>query len=77
MLDQAGSGYTLQTSTSGLTAGTTDPFNITGAPATQLVVTAQPPATLTAGSGFGLTVSAEDPFGNVDPTYSGDVTVGP
>jgi hypothetical protein len=77
MLDQAGSGYTLQTSTSGLTAGTSDPFSVTGAPATQLVVTTQPPATLTAGSSFGLTVWAEDPFGNVDPTFTGNVTVGP
>ena len=60
-----------------LTAGTTNPFSVKGRAATQLVVTTQPPATLTAGSSFGLTVWAEDPFGNLDPTFTGKVTAGP
>ena len=76
-LNQAGSGYTLVTSTSVLTAGTTNPFTVKGLAATQLVVTTQPPATLTAGSSFGLTVWAEDPFGNLDSTFAGNVTAGP
>src|SRR5438046_2597018 len=41
-----------------------------------LVVTAQPPATITAGSGFGLVVVAVDPFGNVDTSFNDGVTVG-
>jgi len=43
--------------------------------ATQLVVTSPPPATVTAGNGFSVSVTAEDKFGNVDPTYNGSVTL--
>ena len=42
---------------------------------TQLVITAQPPATVTAGSGFGLTVTVEDRLGNVVTDYNGSVTI--
>ena len=38
-------------------------------------MTTQPPASVTAGSGFGLVVTAEDGFGNVDPTFTGSVTL--
>ena len=38
-------------------------------------MTTQPPASVTAGSGFGLVVKAEDAFGNVDPTFTGSVTL--
>ena len=43
--------------------------------ATQLVVTAQPPSSVTAGLGFGLTVATEDQFDNVDTNFGGSVTV--
>jgi len=43
--------------------------------ATHLVVTAQPPGSVTAGSGFSLVVAAENSLGNVDPTFNGNVTV--
>src|SRR5262249_52868196 len=42
--------------------------------ATQLVITTQPPLSVTAGAGFGLVVKAEDAFGNLDQTYNGTVT---
>ena len=42
---------------------------------TQLAVTAQPPATVAAGAGFGLTVTAETSSGAVDPTFNGTVTL--
>jgi hypothetical protein len=70
-LNRAGS-YALSVTSNGLPATSTNPFDVT---ATQLVVTAQPPAILTAGAGFGVTVTAEDPSGNVDPTFSGGVTL--
>jgi hypothetical protein len=38
-------------------------------------VTTQPPGSVLLGSQFGLTVSAEDPFDNVDPTFGGNVSV--
>jgi FKBP-type peptidyl-prolyl cis-trans isomerase 2/regulation of enolase protein 1 (concanavalin A-like superfamily) len=76
-LNKAGSGATIAVSAGGLSGATTSAIDVTAAPATQLVVTAQPPSSVTAGSGFGLVVEAEDPFGNVDPRYSGSVLLTP
>ena len=45
-------------------------------PITQLVVTQQPPSSVTAGRGFGLTVQAEDSSGNSITSFNGTVTVG-
>ena len=45
------------------------------APATKLVVTTQPPASVTANAPFGLTVTAENQYGAVDTTYTGPVTL--
>ena len=42
---------------------------------TFLDVTTQPPASVTAGSGFGLSVTAEDSSGAVDTSFTGTVTV--
>ncbi len=72
-LNEPGIGYTLWVSSGGLTTATTNPFNVT---LPQLVVTAQPPVSVLAGSGFGLTVTAEDSSGNVDTSFNGTVTVG-
>ena len=41
----------------------------------QLVVTQQPPASVTAGSAFGLTVEAENSSGNLITSFNGTVTV--
>ena len=38
-------------------------------------MTQQPPASVTAGSPFGLTVQAEDSSGNLDSSFNGTVTV--
>ena len=43
---------------------------------TFLVVTAQPPDSVTAGSGFGLTVTLEDNSGDVISSFDGNVSVG-
>ncbi len=43
--------------------------------ASQLVVTAQPPGQVIAGDQFGVVVSAEDPAGQVDPSFDGSVTI--
>jgi hypothetical protein len=43
--------------------------------ATHLAVTDQPPSSLTAGSQFHLIVAAEGPFGQVDSSYNGSVTL--
>ena len=66
------------TSTSDLLAALNDPaftrFGLTVAlTATQVVVTTPPPASVTAGGTFSLTVTAEDDAGKVDTTYNGPV----
>ena len=71
ILDTVGSGYTLQATGPGLTAGTSPAFGV----GDQLVVTTQPPSTITAGSSFGLVVKAEDGLGNVDTNFNGSVSV--
>jgi hypothetical protein len=75
-LNRSGIGYTVLVSSGGAVAATTDAFDVTPAAASQLVVTTQPPAGVVAGSGFGLVISAEDPFGNVDTNFVGSVGVG-
>ena len=39
---------------------------MTPAAASQVVITQQPPASVTAGSGFGLQAAIEDAYGNVE-----------
>jgi len=73
-LDTVGNGYTLQVSSGGLTSTTTGALNVTP-PATQLAVTSLPPTSVIAGSSFGLTVSVEDAFNHVVPSFNGNVTI--
>ena len=64
-LNKVGTGYTLKVSSGSLTTATTSGIAVTPAAASHLVVTTEPPSSVTAGSGFGLKVTAEDPYGNV------------
>ena len=64
-------GNTLAASSSGLTSATSAPFNVTDLPA----VTTQPPATVTAGTPFALTVTAENANGSTDTAFNGSVTI--
>ena len=75
-LSSAGSGYTLQVSSSGMTAVTTTPVNVL-APgvASRLVVTTEPPSSDKTGTPFGLVVKAEDGFGTVATSFNGTVTL--
>jgi streptogramin lyase len=57
------------------TDGGTNSIGVAALATSQLVVTAQPPASVTAGSGFGFTVTAEDSSGNPITTFNGTVTV--
>jgi subtilase family serine protease len=43
--------------------------------ASQLAVTSQPPSSVITGDSFGVVVAAESPDGEVDPAYSGTVTI--
>jgi hypothetical protein len=74
-IQRAGSGYTLVANTPGLRGAVTGPFTVNPASADHLVFTEQPPSPATAGQGFTVQVTAEDPFGNVDTNYNGSVSL--
>ncbi len=73
-LNKPGNGYTIAASASGLAAATTSAIDVTVV-ASQLVITTQPPVSVTAGSAFGLQITAEDSNGNVASSFSGSVTI--
>ena len=66
---------TLTLSDAALASALTQQATIVAGPATQVVVTAQPPTSISAGQAFSLVVSAEDQFKNLDPNFSGSVTL--
>jgi subtilisin-like proprotein convertase family protein len=76
ILTQAGSGYTLQVSSTGLTPATTTAIKVTPLAASRFVITTQPPSSVTAGTPFGFMVTAEDTFGNVATTFNTLVSIG-
>jgi hypothetical protein len=75
-IDQAGSGYTLVATRSGLTSATSAPFDITATLAPRLVFTVPPTATQ-AGIPINpaVQVTARDAAGQTITTFTGDVTV--
>ncbi len=75
ILNTAGTGYTLEATASGLKSATTSDFNVVPAAPAQLVISSEPPSSMTAEDGFGLSVAAEDPFGNPTPSWIGCVTI--
>jgi len=72
-LDTAGS-YSLTATAKGLTATPSSGVSVVAAAASQLVITQQPPATVTAGSGFPVAVALKDEFGNAT-NFSGNVNL--
>src|SRR5207302_960428 len=50
-------------------------FSVTARAATQVAVTAAAPASVTAGSAFTVVVAGEDLYGNIDPTFSGPISI--
>jgi hypothetical protein len=71
-INKPGTGYVINASSSSLPNAASAPFDVTN---DQLAVTTQVSAAATAGSGFGLVVSAETSAGTVDTTFSGNVTL--
>jgi subtilase family serine protease len=70
-----GTGYTDPATASGLTSATSHPFSVVPGAATQLVIAVEPPSSVAAHSPFGLTVDAEDRYGNLATSFDGSVTV--
>ena len=73
-IDTAASGYVLQARTNGLSSASTGPISVTPT-ATELEVLTQPPASVVAGTGFGLTIAVADASGNLVATFDGNVTI--
>ena len=63
-------------SSSGLTSATTAGINVLPGAATKLVVQNEPPSSLASGATFGMVIDAVDAFGNVDPSFAGQIVVG-
>jgi large repetitive protein len=76
IIDTAASGYTLEATSDGLTSVISRPITVTPAAATQLVIQTQPPSALaSASTTFGLIVAVEDPYGNINTNYGGQIHV--
>jgi hypothetical protein len=75
-IDKIGAGYTLVTSSAGISGATSATFDITAGGATQLVFSVQP-TTATAGAAIApaVQVTAKDALGNVATGFTGTVTV--
>ncbi len=71
----AAPGYTLDVSASGLGENVTSAITVTPAAAAQVAITTEPPASVTAGSSFGLQATIEDQYGNVETGDSATLTV--
>jgi hypothetical protein len=74
-LDKAGGGYTIQLGGTGMTGTTTSPFTVTPAAPSKVTFSAPPPTQVTAGAPINLGVAITDPYGNVESSYNGLVTV--
>lgn len=71
---QAGSDLTLPVNAAGLDPTTTDSFTVNPLSATQLDVWG-PSSSVLPDSPFGMSVFAEDTYGNLDPNFGGQVTL--
>lgn len=74
-LNRVAAGYTLQVNGGGLISDITPLLTVSAGAATQLALVIQPPSSINPGTGFGLTVSAQDSFGNLNTNFVGTVTV--
>ncbi len=72
-----GTGYTIVATSPSVTSATTNGISVTNAAATRLVIppSGEPPASEPAGQAFSIVVDAEDPYGNIDPSFTGTVTL--
>ena len=73
-INNAGTGYTLAASASGLTGATSSAFNVVGA-AAKLAFTVQPTNVAVGSSISSVAVSVEDSSGNVVPSATNQITI--
>ena len=75
LFDDRAEKTSLRFTSGGLNSVVANNTAVAASPATQLVVTSPPPNILRAGQALNTTVSAEDQFGNLDASYSQEVTI--
>ena len=73
-INKTDGGYTLDVSSGTLSAATSSAVSVTPGAVSKLVVSASP-AALTAGSGTAVSITAEDAFNNLVPTFGDSVTL--
>jgi streptogramin lyase len=74
-LTKTASGYTLEASSSGLSGATSSAITVSPGAATQLVITQEPPTSVTVNAAFGLQATIEDAYGNVETSANSTVKV--
>jgi hypothetical protein len=75
-LNNVATGYELSIAGGALPTLLVGPFNVTAlGVATHLVMQSSPPSTLAPGAAFGVSVVAEDDFGTIDTSFSGNVAL--
>jgi hypothetical protein len=74
-IDSAGTGYRLTASASGAATATSVSFAVSGAPASQLAFTVEPPGNVPTGAPFAVAVAARDSLGNAVTSFTGSVSV--
>ncbi len=75
LADDKAETITLTFAGGGLNSVPTGSIVVNAATATKLVVAVAQPGTVTAGAGFGMVVDALDPYGNIDRSFNGTVSV--
>src|SRR5262249_1143236 len=76
-LTKPGSNYAIQASANLVSAATTSPIEVLpSSTKPQLIISAGPPSSFTAGTSFGLTVTVQDVSGQVDTDFSGTIPIG-
>ena len=66
----------LKFSAGSLPSVTSKPTTVTPAPASLLKIATRPPGSVVAGKSFGMSVDADDAFGNLATSFAGSVTAG-
>jgi streptogramin lyase len=74
ILETAGSQTITATDSVNSTLMNSQQINVTALAPDQLVLVAQPPSTVSAATGFGFEVAAEDMYGNIHTTFAGPVS---
>ena len=74
-LDTAGTQTITANDSTATLSATSGAITVSPGAVTQLLITTQPPSTVSADTGFGLTVTAKDAYNNVATGFTGSETV--